>query len=367
VLNSLAAALYYVDPDREGRIAEEALELGHQLGDDAALAAGRLALHRWLTHRPEASRERLALSEAVVSLTTGDERSDLHLRACRLHLNDLLENARTDDFDAGLDRYERVATELRSPHDMYWSAALRATQATLHGDLVAGEQLARGAELRGQELQQARGAHMLQRFVVRYQQGRLAEMQPTLRQVADEMPAYRAGAALAAVAWAETGRPDEAARIVHRVLGRDGRRLPRDVFWLAAIALFAGAVADACDARLHEMLTELLLPCADHVVVFGVGGAVFGTGHHWIGTLATVQGDTDLAVEQLTQAVELSERIGAPYWSAHARLGLARALARRHDRDDDTTIRSLTDAAVACAHAGGYGRILQRADRLGPT
>jgi DNA-binding SARP family transcriptional activator len=367
VLNGLAAALYYVDPDREGRIAEEALELGHQLGDDAALAAGRLALHRWLTHRPEASSERLALSEAVVGLTTGDERSDLHLRACRLHLNDLLENARIDDFDAGLDRYEQVATELRSPHDMYWSAALRATQATLHGDLVAGEQLARGAELRGQELQQAPGAHMLQRFVVRYQQGRLAEMHPTLRKAADEMPAYRAGAALAAVASAETGRADEAARIVHRVLGRDGSRLPRDVFWLAAVALFAGAVADACDTRLHQLLTELLMPCADHVVVFGVGGAVFGTGHHWIGNLATAQGEADLAIEHLSQAVELSERIGAPYWSAQARLDLGRALALRRDRDDDARIRSLTDAAVASAHAGGYGRIPQRADRSRPT
>ena len=75
-------------------------------------------------------------------------------------------------------------------------------------------------------------------------------------------------------------------------------------------------------------------------------------------------GDVDAAVGHLERAVELSERIGAPYWVAQARLDLARVLAAHADPADAPTVRALTDAALAAAHAGGYGRILERAPRV---
>jgi tetratricopeptide (TPR) repeat protein len=361
VLNSLAAALYYVDAEREGHVAREALAVGELLDDDAARAAGRLALHRWLTHRPDARRERLELSEAIVALTSQGNCPELDLRARRLLLGDRLENADVERFDRELDAYERDATERHSHHDVSWAMSLRATQAMLRGDLATAEQYARGAELRGGDLPDAAGACTLQRFIVRYQQGRLPELaRPiTRRDDGPEAAAYPVGFALTATAAAELGNPGDGARIARRALGDDGRRMPLDAFWLAAVALFAGVAAAACDLDLVDLLTDLLRPCADHVVVFGVGGAVLGTGHHWLGVLAAARDDRAAAVEHLTTAIDMSERIGAPYWGAQARVDLA-ATTTRHGGDANAA-RLLLDEATTVAQRGGYGRILARA------
>ena len=363
VLNSLAATLYYTDPEREGHVAQAARELAEELGDTAAVAAGNLALHRWLTHEPAARRERLALSEQTVELTRADDCRHLHLRAARLQLADLLENGRVRDFDRELDGYEHDAGELRSPPDIYWSMALRATQATLHGDLSAAEQRARGALTRGRELEQTDvvGTHVLHLFVIRYQQARLAELVTGLSDAPEPQQGYRAGLALAAVACAETGRTQQAVQIVRQALGSDGQRLQRDNFWLAAIALCAGAAAEAADDGLVNLLTEMLAPFADHVVVFGAGAAVLGCGHHWLGVLASAQGDTRRAIEHLDAAVAIAEEMDAPYWIAQARLDAARTLRASGRAADVAASEALAAAAISAATANGYARILQQA------
>jgi tetratricopeptide (TPR) repeat protein len=366
VLNSLAATLYYTDPEREGRVARRARELGEELGDTEAVAAGNLALHRWLTHTPEARQDRLELSGRTVAMTRSDDCRHLHLRAARLQLADFLQNAHVADFDRGLDKYEADASAFRSPPDIYWSMALRATQATLHGDLISAEQRARGAMTRGRELEQTDvvGAHVLHLFVIRYQQARLAELVTGLSSAAEPQQGYRAGMALAAVAGAETGRVREAGNIVRRAIGPDGQRLARDNFWLAAMALFAGAAAREGDPATLELLAGLLEPFADHVVVFGAGGAVLGCGHHWLGVLAGAQGETDRALDHLDTAAAMSERMDAPYWVAQASIDAALVLERSDQRDDRSLVESLTKAAVSVAQPAGYERVLQQAAPL---
>lgn len=363
LLNGLAAALYYVDPDREGSVVDEALSLAGTLDDAAALAAARLSQHRWLTHRPAARCERLTLALEALDASRAIAGGHMHLRVYRELLSDFLENARFTDFDAGLDDYECMAGRVCSPRDIYWAAVLRATQATVRGNLTSAEQFARGAELRGRDLPQgAAGAHLLQRFVIRFQQGRLAEIAAVLREAAQAGSSYRAGLGLAALASAEAGRPADGADIAWRALGPDGQRLRRDVFWLGAVALFAGAASAACDLELAALLEGLLGECADHIVVFGVGGAVLGSGHHWLGQLAAARGNNECAVAHLEQAICVSEQIGSPYWRAQAQLDLAAA--RSASGRATRASRALRDAAVATAAQRGFGRVLRRAESL---
>ena len=49
----------------------------------------------------------------------------LRLRVGRAVLTDLLENNDIEGFDRGLDWYEREASAVKSPHDLYWAMALR--------------------------------------------------------------------------------------------------------------------------------------------------------------------------------------------------------------------------------------------------
>jgi hypothetical protein len=176
---------------------------------------------------------------------------------------------------------------------------------------------------------------------------------------------YRAGSCLGALASAETGRPTEGARIARWAMGPDGRSITRDAFWLGAHALFASVAATASDTELAEQLIPLLASCADHVVVFGAGGAVLGCGHHWLGLLETTCNRWDRAAEHLAEAERVSAGLGAPYWRAQAQIDLAHALRLRGDGNDSQTASSLIDAAVASSQRYGYGRLLVRAMAAG--
>lgn len=361
LLARLATLLHYSNAQREAGLVQEAHVIAERLADDNARAEALLARHLWLTHAPSARRERLAMAQHAMELLEAGGTNPVRLRVGRELLTDLLENGEISGFDVEVARYERLAAETLSPRDLYWSAALRATQATLRGDLVAGEQLARGAALRGDELQQrAAGTEFLQRFVIRFQQARLSEVVTAVRAAPDPSSVYRAGGTLAALACAETGRIEDALRLAHWSMGTPGDEMSRDSFWLGAHACLAGVAAAACDPALARRLNELLAPCTDHIVVYGAGAAVLGSAHQWLGVLAVVVGDIDPAIEHLIEAERVAERLGLPYWRAQAQIDLAATLDAR-GRGDGARVRRLTNEAVAIAEKNGFGRILARA------
>jgi hypothetical protein len=366
VLGRRAVSLYYSDAERCAALADEAHTLSRALDDPLTSAEALVFQHLALSRDTEAHHERLAMARQALDLA-GDQPSELRMRVQRGLLTDLLENADTDGFDAGLDRYEHDADALCSPRDRYWAMALRATQATLRGDLAVGEQLARGAAARAFDLDASvAGAEYLQRFVIRFQQGRLSEVvRPPVDQ-SDLQSVYRAGAALSAVALAEMGRAESAVRIAKWAVGPDGKGVARDTFWLAAHALLAVVAAVAGDDDLTTLLDGLLTPYADHVVTFGAGAAVLGCGHQWLGLLAHAQRQTERAVEHLTEAEAVSDRIRAPFWRAQAQFDLATALDVRDRNDDRERADALRAEALHAAEVGGFGRIITRSTSTHP-
>ena len=367
VLNGMATALYLVDPNEEGTVVAAAVEIAAQLDDRRALALARLAMHRWLTHQPAACGERLAAARASRSLLdgpSGSGSSELWLRIQRELLADLLENGAFDEFAAELDRYEAASARFGSPRNIYWSMALRATQACMSGDLDLADQLARGASLRGHELEQnSSGAYLLQRFVLRFQQGRLAEELGVLGH-ADAAPAtFRAGAALLAVTRCEMGDLDAARALLRSTIADRETPLRHDVLWLGAAALFAAVAATTGAAEEIDTLLDWLAPCAEQVVVFGTGAAVLGPVHLWLGLLADARGDCDGALMHLTAARDRARTLGLPYWEADAQLAMATTLDRRGRGADAPDAATLRSEALATARAGGYGRLERRSRR----
>lgn len=366
LLDGIATNLYYIDTEREGRVAQTALDLATRVDRPAVLAPAYRSMHLWCTHQPEAREERLAVGRRAHDLAcSADEAIRLRLVAHRGLVVDLLENQEIDEFETTLHAYEEAAHLLGSPQDIYWAMALRSTEMTMHGDLAAAEQLARGAMLRGHELDQiSDGAYLLQRFVVRYQQGRLAEEAPVLREASAASTVFRAGAALHATALVETGQPKRALEIARSTLEADGSGLPRDAFWLAGVSLFAGVAATAIDRELSELLRELLKPCAEHVVLFGAGAAMLGAGHHWLGGLAATLDDTDAALDHYAEARAIAQRLSAPYWMAQSVLDAAAARRTRDKADDKAKADRLLAEAIAIAETYGYGRVLKQAEPL---
>ena len=186
-------------------------------------------------------------------------------------------------------RTRRRTARIRKSTRHLLGDGVAATQATLRGGLVAGEQLARSWRgVRGDDLEQnsvGRTSCSARRAVP--SGPARSRSCPTLRSSAAVL-AFRAGAALPALAHAATGRLGTACAIAWETLGPDGDDLRRDVFWLAAVALFAGVAAKAADHELIDLCSALLESSAgDHVIVFGTGATVFGSGAFLLGALGT--------------------------------------------------------------------------------
>jgi tetratricopeptide (TPR) repeat protein len=83
-----------------------------------------------------------------------------------------------------------------------------------------------------------------------------------------------------------------------------------------------------------------------------------------LGRLATQLGRYDEADTHLRRALEVSERMHAPYWIARTQLDLAElCIARQHPADSEKA-RDLIQTARGSAERHGYGGLLPRIERL---
>jgi len=112
------------------------------------------------------------------------------------------------------------------------------------------------------------------------------------------------------------------------------------------------------------VLYGLLEGCADHVVLFGAGGAVLGSGHHWLGILAAGCGHAGVALEHLAEATEIARELDAPYWIAQSNIESAAVLRARGRPGDAARAEHLVNEAIVIAEPRGYGRVLTRAAAL---
>jgi DNA-binding SARP family transcriptional activator len=318
------AKLRYYDEGAGRPYAEEAIELASSTDDAEVRAIGMLAFHRALTLDPAAAEERVVLGRELLSLCEeASLREQVGIAARELLVN-LLCLGWFDEFDDELVHFDEIASTHQIPADRYWVSALRATRALMTDSGADAEGMVRAAALLGRKLQQADapGMEILQMFALRRQQGRCHEVVSGLGAPVAGQPRMEAGISLLACSSLEAGRPDDARRIVDQVLAGDEVRFPRDNLRLGATALVASVVAQIGTGPQRALCRRELDPFAEQWCVFGAGGAVFGTGHHWLGELAAASGDRDAARDHLVRAGELSEAGSSPYWTERAQRGL---------------------------------------------
>ena len=320
LLRSLAMALAYFDPDAIDRLAHEASVLVDR-SDDPEARSSMLEI-RYISkilHGNLASR--LAVSREMRRHTDAHRLIRHAGTASRHLLVELLVNGDLDEFDAELELMTRTAEATSIPADLYWSHAFRATRSLMRDASELTEERVLGAALIGKHLQitSSDGVHMLQTFALRYQQGRTREITSGLQTPKKSDPQILAGTALLAVSCAEAGRLDTARAMLDRAVSDVGVTLQRDNFFLAATGLFGGVAALCGSAEQRDALRTVLDPNADSFCVFGAGGAVFGTQHHWLARLARADGEVAQARQHLERAEKLCDAAGATYWADRAR------------------------------------------------
>jgi hypothetical protein len=137
---------------------------------------------------------------------------------------------------------------------------------------------------------------------------------------------HRRSWAMGARVRAETGRREEARRVLEELAVDRFVAIQRDMNWLPALSLLAEAASALGDEAHACILHDLLRPHrAEHIVIGG------GTLHRGpvllcLGILAAALGRLDDAAAHFSDAVAVCARLGARAWGARAEVRLAHVL-----------------------------------------
>jgi tetratricopeptide (TPR) repeat protein len=346
LLAHLAAMIWYADV-RQARVSREAVEIARRIGDDRALAYALSVRHLTLWG-PENVAERLAVADEVVRLASDQNDTEGVLQGRVWLVIDRLELGDIQQVDVGIAACARLAESLRQPVYLWWTAVFRGMRALLDGRFEAAENLIPEALGIGQRVQSenALQVYATQMFLLRREQGRLAELEGAHRGMVEQypdIPAWRAGLAML---YRETDRRDEARRELDRLAAHDFRDLPRDLFWLIGIALSSDVASWLGDERRAALLYDLLLPYADRTIVTGRAVVCAGSASQYLGALAATMGRCDEAEAHFERALAMNARLGTHPFTTYAEHDYARMLLRRDHTDDRRRARVLLERAA---------------------
>jgi tetratricopeptide (TPR) repeat protein len=343
--------------------ARAALALARDSGDTDAVHAALVACKFFLVESPRA-REWLAVEDELVAIGTvsgpvaGPSRWFYGLgrgRAlARLTLGD-----RTG-FDDGLRRVEARSGELQNPAAHWNNLLSRGTRALLDGRFGEVEALAAAHRSLGAAQE---GPWAVQMGKLALERGRAGEFESEVVRIAAAEPGNTVLVSMLAFTHAETGRHDDALRIVEELAADDFQRvvrwMPRTAFaYVAEVTVALGRMDLA--ARVYQ----LYLPYSGLAAVSGFASHCPGAVDRYLGQLAGTLGKWDEAEAHYTAAIELETGLRSPPLLARTEYWYGRMLLERGRPGDADQARALLKSAVETAEALGMARLAAQASEL---
>lgn len=303
-----------------------------------------------------------ALKEVlVVSERLGDP--ELISRANALQLYNYVQHG--DILNVERVQEQAVALGSGNQNATYNWCLARVLLAILHGDFADAEKFAEQTLDLGQSLQSgtAAGVYGIQMFTIRREQGRLAEVAPIFKRFMDENPkeaTWRPGLALIA---SDLGFVEPARRAFDDIAA-DGFALPYDAKRSATLSYLAEVCARLEDTDRARQLFELLLPYKQLTVTVGTAVVCYGSAARYLGLLATVMRDWDLATENFENALARNSVMQAWPWLAHTQADFAAMLKRRGSGADENRANELLEVAWRAAELYGMVTLRQQITAL---
>ena len=319
LLARLAEILHFAGDEPQSLAhAADAVRLAEDLGDDQVLADALAGRHVSLLHAAHLE-ERLAVSHDLIQLGRRMRDKERTLQGLHARIYDLIQAGEILAAKDALAELAALADEVRQPLFAHFAVGWTGALAQMEGRLEEAERLAAESyEMRRRmETADAENVFAAQLFLIRIGQGRLAELLPAVEQLVEEYPAlavWRAGLPMALNA---AGRHEDAARELEDMVSRLDE-VPRDFFWLSAMAVLAEASGKLRHRASADVLYETLAPYADRMVPVGYAGG-FGPAARMLGLLAEARGDRGAAVAHLEAAVAQAESTGLCLFETLAR------------------------------------------------
>jgi class 3 adenylate cyclase/tetratricopeptide (TPR) repeat protein len=364
LLGGLSQELVWRDPQGEAApLTREAVAIARRLGDPRTLAAALAREMFLMVATPEAMRQRLRNTGEMLQLAERAGDRELAVRGHVYRMLALLDVGDVAGADVELDTYSRLAEELRMPQHLWHVPLLRGMRASMDGRFADAERLADEARRGGERAQEPLSAQLyaLQMSVLRRHQGRVEEMIPAVREMAQRYPAIRAWRLALVSFLADAGRLEETRTEFERLAAHDFDDIPLDAQWLTAMTRIADACAHLGDAQRAALLYEKLAPFADYAVVAGRAASMNGPVSSYLGRLATTLGRVDDAIRHLEHGLELGRRMGDRPSATEAAHYLAAALLERGATGDRERALELLTQCLDAAQEIGMRLVIERA------
>ena len=364
LLGGLSQELVWRDPQGEAApLTREAVAIARRLGDPRTLAAALAREMFLMIATPEAMRQRLGNTDEMLELAERAGDRELAVRGHVYRMLALLDVGDVARADVELDTYSRLAEELRMPQHLWHVPLLRGMRASMDGRFADAERLADEARRGGERAQEPLSAQLyaLQMSVLRRHQGRVEEMIPAVREMAQRYPAIRAWRLALVSFLADAGRLEETRTEFERLAAHDFDDIPLDAQWLTAMTRIADACAHLGDAQRAALLYEKLAPFADYAVVAGRAASMNGPVSSYLGRLATTLGRIDDAIRHLEHGLELGRRMGDRPFATEAAHYLAAALLERGATGDRERALELLARCLDAAQEMGMRLVIERA------
>ena len=353
-------------PDRGRRLAlaADALDLARRAGDDKVLA--RVLAQQSFGYDnsdPQVMGRYADESAEIIRLATSLNDPVLLFGAYNHRILGSIFHGDRATLDADLDAVEALAARLRQPALEFRVRTLRTAHTLISGRLDDAEQqiAALGEYVASRRLTQP-GTIGVLAFRLHYERGRLADFESFLLQlVADQASIVTWRVALLSV-YASTDRLDDAREHLHMLAADDFAIVPRDVLWVVTIAGIARIAGLAGELDIAQRAYDYMLPFRG--VIAGTGQSAEQPVALSIGTAAAALGRFEDAEQLYAEAIDLSERLGAPTFVAATRVQWAQTLLDPRGPHDVTRAKKLAQQALATAEELGLGRVAELSRRV---
>ncbi len=353
----LAAVLYWSrDPQRGVELSAQAVELARSINDPAALIY-TLWMQHYALWSPDNLDERIAIADELIDRTETAGMKYWAFRSRQMALANSLERGQLRQFETIRDSYEELQFQLGISDSLLEVSA--AMFAIMKGAFTDAERLATEAFEAGQRRDDpsAMLTYAAQIAMVRFEQGRLGELESMLTAYAEQYPmldVLRCGIALACV----QGGREAAARTQFEYLARDDfAALRRDWNWLGTMAVVAEVCVFLADRPRAARIYELLKPYADRSIMVGWSEVCYGAVTRYLGMLATLLERNDDAENHFKSALEMHNRMGARPLFAHTQYQYAIMLTRRNRAGDHDLALQLVNEALHASNLLGMNSL----------
>jgi tetratricopeptide (TPR) repeat protein len=261
-------------------------------------------------------------------------------------------------FESEVEEKERLQRELRIVDG--WSGFHRALLARMDGRFEESERLTHEAFV---ALQRQNAENATQGFgavitELRRLQGRLVEMEPSVKANAEQyvvLPVYRA---LLAGIYSSDGRREDARALFDELAERGFDQLPSDGLLPVTLSLLADVCWFLSDTDRAPELYEMLVPRNGELVTIGWANTSGGPVSRCLGILAATMRRWDDAERHFEDALYTMTEFGDKPWLAQTRAQYAEVLLSRGATGDRERALDLAALALEAGQEMGMKRVV---------